>query len=75
MSQSTDENSQQVSYKEIVQLFRESDYPVLTARDLEDEFGFSNQAANYRLQKMVERETVVKRKVGGAAAVYWLKRD
>ena len=75
MSKTEGENSGSVSYEEIIQLFRNSEYPVLTASDLEEEFGFSRQAANYRLQRMVERDTVVKRKVGGAAAVYWLKED
>ncbi len=75
MSKTESENSDSVSYEEIVQLFRESEYPVLTASDLEEEFGFSRQAANYRLQQMVERGTVVKRKVGGAAAVYWLSQN
>jgi len=75
MSKTEGEKSGSISYKEIVQLFRDSEYPVLTASDLEEEFGFSRQAANYRLQQMVDRGTVVKRKVGGAAAVYWLSQD
>jgi len=75
MSQSGAGKNGDITYEKIQQLFRNSDYPVLTAKDIEEKFGVSNQAANYRLQKMVERGTVEKRKVGGAAAVYWLKKD
>lgn len=75
MSQNGAENGGGVSYTKIRRLFRNSDYPVLTAKDIEEKFGISNQAANYRLQKMVERGTIEKRKVGGAAAVYWLNED
>ncbi len=73
MSQSNGKNGGEVTYEKVKQLFRNSKYPVLTAKDLEKKFGISNQAANYRLNKMVERGAVEKRKVGGAAAVYWLK--
>lgn len=75
MSEFRGRNNDEVTYKKIKELFRNSKFPILTAKDIEEEFGISNQAANYRLKKMVNRGTVERRKVGGAAAVYWLKED
>jgi len=62
----------EISYDNIRQLFRESDDPVLTASDVADHFGVSNQAANYRLKRLYGDGDLDRKQVGGAAVVYWL---
>jgi Fic family protein len=58
--------------KESVQnLLRNKPYPVITAGDVAEEFDVSNQYANRKLKQLVQEGYLERRKVGGAAAVYW----
>lgn len=74
MSVMTDDSTPELNYGNIITLFRETEDPVLTAPEVADKFNVSTQAANYRLKKLVEREKLERKQVGGAAVVYWIKR-
>lgn len=62
----------QLTYEQIRDYFREASDPVLTAGEIADAFNISQQGANYRLKRMVDGDDLERKKVGGAAAVYWL---
>lgn len=57
----------------VLELFRRHDDPVLTASYVADAFDITNQAANKRLGKLHEEGKLARKKVGGAAVVYWIK--
>jgi len=58
--------------REIVELLRNRTEPVLTAGDVAEAFDVSSQAANYRLKSLSDEGVLTRRKVGGAAVVWWL---
>jgi predicted transcriptional regulator len=56
----------------VLELFRRHADPVLTAPEVAEAFDISSQAANKRLRKLHESGRLKRKKVGGAAVVYWL---
>jgi predicted ArsR family transcriptional regulator len=66
---------EEISYEAVKQLFRDTEEPVLTAKDVADVFKVSRQAAKYRLDKLHERAEVGRMEVGSAAVVWWLDED
>lgn len=58
--------------KELIQLFRDSDQPVLTSNDITEAFDISQQGAYKRLQQLYDEGVIGRRKVGSSAVVWWL---
>lgn len=56
----------------VLELFRRHPDPVITAGEVAEAFEISNQAANKRLRHLQEENRLQRKKVGGAAVVYWL---
>lgn len=57
---------------ELAQVFRESDDPVLTAVEVADELGISQQAAHARLSRAHEQGTIERKKTGARSVVWWV---
>lgn len=61
-----------VSDEEILDVFRESEDPVLTSVELAEQFDITQQAAYNRLSNLVGSGEIERKKVGGKAVVWWL---
>jgi DNA excision repair protein ERCC-3 len=59
----------------IVALIRDSEYPVLTAKQISDAFGVTRQAVNKRITDLVERGDLERMEVGSSAVVYYVPGD
>jgi len=57
----------------IIELFRDHSDPALTAPEVADTFGVSSQAAYNRLQGLYNDGKLHRKKVGGAAVIYWIR--
>lgn len=57
---------------ELEAVFRESDDPVLTAVEVADELGITQQAAHARLARAHERGEIKRKKTGARSVVWWL---
>lgn len=75
MSAETPGMESEVTYEKVIELFRQSDQPVLTAMEVAEEFGITQQSAHYRLSKLHEMDKVNRRDVGAKAVVWWLADD
>jgi len=60
-----------MSDKRIVELIRDSEYPVLTAKQISDAFGVTRQAVNNRITQLVEDGNLDRMEVGSSAVVYY----
>jgi DNA-directed RNA polymerase specialized sigma24 family protein len=60
------------SMAELRGVFREADDPVLTAVEVAERLGISQQAAHSRLSRSVREGGVERKKVGARAVVWWL---
>ena len=56
----------------VLELFRRHPDPTLTASEVAEAFDISNQAANRRLKKLHGEGRLKRKKVGGAAVIYWI---
>lgn len=63
-----------VNDSEILQLFLETDDPVLFTGEVADEIGFSNQGALPRLHDLEDRG-LLNSKDGGRSIVWWITED
>lgn len=72
MSTSGSSKRQKMTDLEIKQFIREHKDRAVTATEIAEEFDVTTQAVNYRLAKLEENDEVVKKKVGSAAAVWWV---
>jgi len=59
----------------IVELIRDSDYPVLTAKQISDAFGVTRQAVHPRVKELVEKGGLERMEVGSSAVVYYPPGD
>ena len=59
----------------IVELIRDSDYPVLTAKQISDAFGVTRQAVHPRMEELVEKGELERMEVGSSAVVYYPPGD
>lgn len=62
--------TEQVTLDSVLEVFEKADIPVLTAKEVAEELGCSRPAAYNKLEKLVDREEIRKKKVGARAAVY-----
>lgn len=75
MERERDESGQyteQVSLDSVTSVFRNADLPVLTASEVADELDCSRPSAYNKLEKLVDRGELRKKKVGARAVVYIL---
>lgn len=72
MSSSGSSNRQKMTDFDIKQFMREHRDRAVTATEIAEEFGVTTQAVNYRLNQLADDDEVVKKKVGSAAAVWWV---
>jgi response regulator of citrate/malate metabolism len=61
---------EEVTLDAVLAVFEETDLPVLTASEVADEVACSRPAAYNKLETLVERGDLHKKKVGARAAVY-----
>jgi len=61
-----------VSDEEILQTFRQSPDPVLTASEVAAELPIKRRSVYDRLSQLEEAETLKSKKVGGRTTVWWL---
>ena len=66
-------NSQRgkISEQDILKVFDAADEPFLTASEIADELPVSRQAVNYRLDAMLEKNLVGKKKTGARSVGWW----
>jgi predicted transcriptional regulator len=64
-----------MSDERIVELIRDSQYPVLTAKQISDAFGVTRQAVNNRINSLVESGKLDRMEVGSSAVVYYPPGD
>lgn len=60
------------SDEELMQLFRDTDDPVLTAVEVAGQLDITQQAAHARLTKAHERGEVDRKKTGSRSVVWWV---
>jgi CTP-dependent riboflavin kinase len=56
-----------------LKVFDRADAPFLTAKELASELPFTQQAANYRLQQMHDKNHVGRKQAGGRSVGWWSK--
>lgn len=74
MSTDRDEKTH-VSDSAILELIQNVDEPVVTAIDVANHFGFTQQAAHQRLSKLHEEGKLDRKKAGARAVVWWIPGD
>lgn len=70
----TPTNGRKFSDEELLNRFRDSEDPILTAPELAEHFGVSRQAVNDRLRKLW-RNDILNRKPCASGYAYWLDSD
>lgn len=65
----------QVSDDELLQIFRKSTDPVLTASEIADEVSIGRRAVYKRLRQLEEIDRVTSKKVGGRTTVWWVAEE
>lgn len=60
------------SDEELREVFNQTDDPVLTAVEVGERLGISQQAAHARLSRACDRGEVNRKKTGARAVVWWL---
>ncbi len=66
----TGKYTQQVTLDDVLAVFEAAEIPVLTASEVAEELGCSRPSAYNKLENLVERDEIHKKKVGARAAVY-----
>lgn len=64
--------TEQVTLESVLEVFEKADIPVLTAKEVAEELDCSRPSAYNKLEELVDREELHKKKVGARAAVYIL---
>ena len=62
--------SEQVTAEQVLAVFEQADLPVLTSKEVATQLGIARQTAYNKLETLVERGDLHKKKVGARAAVY-----
>ena len=61
-----------VSDEEILQVFRDSEDPVLVASEVAEQVEIGRRAVNYRLENLESKGILQAKRVGGRSTVWWL---
>lgn len=56
---------------DVLKFVRKHEDPVVTAREVSDEFDVTPKAARYRLKQLEEKNKVVGKKIGAAATAWY----
>lgn len=72
MSAKSPEPEVDFSDENILQFIRAHHEPCVTAGDVADEFNVTNEAANYRLKKLMDDGKVADKQAGASAKVWYL---
>jgi predicted ArsR family transcriptional regulator len=64
--------SKQVSDEEIIAVFRETSDPAMYASEIGNVIGYTSEGARKRLDELVERGELQRKKSGKRSVVYWL---
>ncbi|MFC6964995.1 hypothetical protein ACFQJ8_26325 [Halocatena marina] len=59
----------------VVDVLRRAETPVVTAKEVGEELGYTSEAARQKLLTLLDEGTVARRKVGGGAVVWWLTAE
>jgi len=62
--------TEQVTLDDVLSVFKQADLPVLTASEVAEELDISRPSAYNKLEELVEKGEIHKKKVGARAAVY-----
>lgn len=60
-----------ITPERVLEILRESDDPVLTAKEVGEELGCTSEAARQRLHELEERGDVESKQVGARAVVWY----
>lgn len=66
---------EEISLEDVIQVLRESDSPIETAKAVGDTLGCSAEVTRQKLLELRDRGVVARRQVGAAAVVWWLIED
>ena len=69
------QGARKVTDEEIVEVFRQSTEPAMFAKEIADQTGYTRQGIANRLDELVGRGELRKKKSGRRSAVYWLPSD
>ena len=61
-----------VSDEEILEVFRQTDDPVLIASEIAEHVGLSRRAVNYRLKKLSDEGILDSKQVANRTVAWWL---
>ncbi len=78
MSHKRDESGQFVeefTLEDVIGVVRDSESPVVTAKEVGEELGCSAEAARQKLLELRDQDIVTRRQVGAGAVVWWLVAD
>lgn len=73
MSPKSSDQRKKFSDEELQELFRKSEAPVMTAKEVAEAFDVTQQAAHKRLSSLNEESAIGRKKVGAHAVVWWLR--
>ncbi|MCY4731921.1 HTH domain-containing protein [Natronomonas gomsonensis] len=62
-----------ISTELVLEVLRESDDPVLTAKEVGEHFGCTSEAVRQRLHELQDQNKVQSKKVGARAVVWWAR--
>lgn len=65
----------QVTDEELVDIFRSSKDPVLTASEIAEKVSIGRRSVYDRLKKLEKEDRLKSKKVGGRTTVWWLSND
>jgi len=78
MGRKRDESGQfveEITLDEVIEVLRESNSPVATAKEVGETLGCSGEAARQKLLELRDQGIVARRRVGAGAVVWWIVAD
>lgn len=63
--------TKEIDLDDVLDTLRESDTPVMTAKQVAEALGYSGEAARQKLVQLEEERRVEKMQVGARAVVWW----
>jgi predicted ArsR family transcriptional regulator len=64
-----------VTPERVLNVLRDADDPVLTAKEVGERLGYTSEAARQQLHKLRERGDVQSKQVGARAVVWWVSEE
>lgn len=66
---------EEITLEDVIGVLRESESPVVTAKEVGETLGCSAETARQKLLELRDQNIVTRRQVGAAAVVWWLVTD